>query len=41
MPSDPNTLNPTFVHDIREMLVQARQKAYTTARFIIVETYWR
>ena len=41
MRSDPNTLSPTFVHDIREMLTQARQKAYTTMHFIMVETYWR
>ena len=41
MSADKNTLNPTFVQDVREMLAQARQKAYATVHFIMVETYWR
>lgn len=34
-------LNPAFVKEIRDMLQQARQKAYATVSFIMVETYWR
>lgn len=35
------TLHPAFVKEIRDMLQQARQKAYATVNFIMVETYWR
>ena len=35
------TLNPAFVKEIRDILLQARQKAYATVNFIMVETYWR
>ena len=34
-------LNPAFVKEIRDMFQQARQKAYATVNFIMVETYWR
>jgi len=41
MNTNENTLNPTFIQDIRDMLQQARQKTYAAANFIMVETYWR
>jgi len=30
-----------FIHDVREILRQARGKAYAAANFIMVEAYWR
>ncbi len=40
MKSEKNSLDPAFVHEIREMLRQARQKAYAAVNFAMVETYW-
>ncbi len=37
----PNELSPSFIHEIREMLRQARQRAYAAVNFVMVETYWR
>lgn len=30
MNAEKNALNPTFIQDVREMLIQARQKTYAT-----------
>ena len=34
-------LNPEFLREIRDMLRQARQRAYAAMNFTMVETYWR
>jgi predicted nuclease of restriction endonuclease-like (RecB) superfamily len=34
-------LSPAFLNEIREMLRQARQRAYAAVNFVMVETYWR
>ena len=34
-------LNPAFLNEIRDMLRQARQRAYAAVNFVMVETYWR
>lgn len=38
---DTGGLNPAFLNEIREMLRQARQRAYAAVNFVMVETYWR
>ncbi len=40
MNSDKNTLDPAFILDIRNMLDQARQKAYAAVNSFMVEAYW-
>lgn len=40
MDSDKNTLDPAFIRDIRNMLDQARQKAYAAVNSVMVEAYW-
>ncbi len=41
MGPEKNKINPAFLQEIREMLSQARQKAYAAVNFLMVETYWR
>jgi hypothetical protein len=38
---DTGGVNPAFLNEIREMLRQARQRAYAAVNFVMVETYWR
>lgn len=41
MSFDKYDINPAFLQEIRGMLLQARQKAYTAVNFVMIETYWR
>ena len=34
-------LRPLFFDDVRTILAEARQRAYTTVNFIMVEAYWK
>lgn len=34
-------IQQSFFKDIRDILIKARQKAYSTTNFIMVEAYWK